>query len=378
MKLLCFLADLDGGGAERTMINLCAGLLEHDITPTLAVGRADGPARAWLDPRIELVDLAAPRARFALSPLRHLIGTLAPDLVFATKLDANLVAAVARMLVGRQRQPKLILRETNSHRARHDIPSAKKLATGYAYRSADRIVALSRGVARELSEDYHLASDRLITIANPVDIDSISAKITNPADLPPPDGNGRLVVAAGRLTEQKGFDLLLPAFARHAEPNDRLVILGEGRDRARLEQLAGELGLGGRVQFAGFVTCPEGWFARADVFVLSSRWEGFGHVIVEAMASGAPVVAFDCPHGPRDIIQNMVNGLLVPNGDVDALGSAIATVLANRPLARQLAKQAKAGLMRFERSSITRAYLDMFHEVCEPSRSHRSHSNAAR
>src|SRR3990172_10535858 len=114
-------------------------------------------------------------------------------------------------------------------------------------------------------------------------------------------------------------------------------MVGEGRERARLERLAAGLGLAQRVRMPGAVDDPTLWFAHADLFVLSSRWEGFGHVIVEAMASGLPVLATDCPHGPRDIVTDGVDGVLVPSNDSLALAEGIARLVADREMRRRLA-----------------------------------------
>ena len=139
----------------------------------------------------------------------------------------------------------------------------------------------------------------------------------------------RFFPAQGRLTPQKDFPPLLRAFClvRKEIPGAKLIILGEGRERLRLEQLAAELGLPGSAQFPGFVLNPFAFMARAAVFVLSSRWEGFGNVLVEAMACGTPVVSTDCPSGPSEILDGGTFGRLVPPGDAAALAEAILSEL---------------------------------------------------
>ena len=134
----------------------------------------------------------------------------------------------------------------------------------------------------------------------------------------------------------------------------------EGPDRAKLQSQADELGIGDRLIMPGFVKQPMQWLAAADLFVLASRWEGFGHVIVEAMAAGVPVVAFDCPHGPRDIIRNGENGILVPDGDEAALAAAMSELLDNRGRATALATRAKADAVRFSSATIADQYLKLF------------------
>jgi glycosyltransferase involved in cell wall biosynthesis len=147
----------------------------------------------------------------------------------------------------------------------------------------------------------------------------------------------KLIVAVGRLVEQKGYPVLLRAFAQvRKTANARLWILGEGPLRVALKKQARELQLSEAVRFLGFRSNPYAYMARADVFVLSSHWEGFGNVIVEAMASGTAVVAADCPYGPREVVEDGISGRLVPPGDAEALAANLSEVLHDSGLRAQL------------------------------------------
>jgi glycosyltransferase involved in cell wall biosynthesis len=358
MRILCFLPDLDGGGAQRTLINLAATFKRAGHEVILSAAQAEGPARAWIDPSVEMLALGSGQLRNALLPLARLLRARRPDVVLSSVIDANIVAAAARALAGMPRS-KLVVRETNSQRARSDIGVLRKRLARRAYRSADAVVALSEGVRQELIEDFSLAPHKVVTIHNPVEFDALVAEV-KAAPPPPIAKDGPWIMGVGRLLRQKGFDRLIRAVAALHRDDVRLVLVGEGPDRARLQSQADELGIGDRLILPGFVKQPMHWLAHADLFVLSSRWEGFGHVIVEAIAAGAPVIAFDCPHGPRDIIRNGENGMLVPDGDEAALTAAIAGLLDDRGRANALAAQAKADAARFSSATIAGQYLKLF------------------
>ena len=359
MKVLFFLSDLDGGGAQRTIVNLANKMSELGMHPTLVVARGGGPAQNWLNEHIPLVELGVNRTRYAVMGLRKELLRSQPDVLFATMVDANIVATLAS--IGLRRQMQLILRETNSHRARGDIQGVRRTLIGWAYRRADAVVALSSGVRKELLSDYQLDDGKVVTIGNPVDVEKLAAArqaaIRNTRPFPTGEP---VVIAVGRLTHQKGFDILIKAFAQ-IKHSAKLVILGEGPDRGRLIDLAEEEEIVDRLIMPGFVPDPAAWLAHADVFVLSSRWEGFGHVIVEAMAAQVPVIATDCPYGPADIIKNGHNGLLVKEGDPSAMAAAIEELLENKEKAADFKWAAIVDIKKFDVKEIVNQYSNLFH-----------------
>lgn len=240
----------------------------------------------------------------------------------------------------------------------------------WAYRRADAVVALSEGVRQELVEDYGLASSTTFTLPNPVDIGAIEQAAEAARTDPSSAGrrakqDGPLLVAIGRLTRQKGFDSLIDAFAALRTEGVRLVILGEGPDRGALEERGRQLGAGDRLIMPGFVETPAAWLAHADAFVLSSRWEGFGHVIVEAMACGVPVIATDCPHGPADILQHGRNGLLVPLGEglEERLRERIDDLLASPGCRHAFQQAGYSTALTYQSEAIAGRYADLFRRV---------------
>ncbi len=362
LKVLFFLPDLDGGGSQRTLVNLAGVLPRERFVTSLAAGRTDGPARDWLAGHVPLVDLNAPRLRWTLAPLRRLLRRERPQILFSSMPDANLVASVAR--TGLYPRPGLILRETNSHRQRRDLDPLRRMMIGWAYARANAVVALSEGVRQELIEDCALASETISTIHNPVDVEGFAAAAATlresmqMASSAPP-----LLVACGRLHEQKGFDLLIEVLAGLDDKTVRLVILGEGPDRPKLEALTHKYGVTNRVLMPGFETRPEKWLALARVFFLPSGWVVFGLVIIEARAAGVPGVAARAPHGPVDILDDGETGLLVPPENTAELTAAIGRLLEDAQLRQHLVAAGRKAAGRFALPVIAKDYAKLIENV---------------
>jgi glycosyltransferase involved in cell wall biosynthesis len=199
----------------------------------------------------------------------------------------------------------------------------------WTYPRADGVVAVSAGVADDLAQAIDLPRARIAVVYNPVVTPAVLEQSL--AELRDPwfaAGEPPVILGVGRLTVPKDFPTLIRAFARLRRTRPaRLLILGEGELRAELEALAGELGLTDEVRLPGFADNPFAYMRRSDLFVLSSTWEGFGNVLVEAMACGTPVVSTDCPSGPAEILEHGKWGRLVPVSDVEALADAMLATL---------------------------------------------------
>ncbi len=223
----------------------------------------------------------------------------------------------------------------------------------FFYPLADGIVANSQATLESIAEAGMGFSNKTVFIGNPITIplpylESISLEWL-PEPRPP------YICSVGRLAEQKGFDTLLSAFAKLMDTRLHLVILGEGELRESLTRQAEELGIKERVHMPGFVQNPMAVVRQSEAFVLSSRWEGFGNVLVEALATGVPVVSTDCPGAPRDILENGTHGHLVPYNDPAALADGIARALDN-PAGTPEGRKARAE--DFSAAKIARKYLE--------------------
>jgi glycosyltransferase involved in cell wall biosynthesis len=303
----------------------------------------------------------------AIPRLRALLAKARPHVLCAVLEHASLAAMAAR--TGMPEPPALVLCVQNNPQRMYPsrlapLDVGMRLALTHLYHRADAVVALSGGVGESLVRMDPRLRSRLRVIPNAaLDQDVIAgAKVPVAREGVRPDE--RLLLACGRLTEQKGYPDLLRAVAqvRRQRPV-RLWVLGEGPDRAELERLRANLGLDGVVEFLGFRPNPYAYMAAADLFVLSSHWEGFGNVIVEAMASGAPVVSTDCPYGPGEIIEPEKSGLLVPVGDPTALANAMLRILGDADLRSRLSQGGRERAHAFEAQLVARAYGDVFRSV---------------
>ncbi len=369
-KVLLLLGSLDGGGAERVAVNLIRhcdpalvdlrlGVLRRtgaylgDVEPCRVVG-GRAPAPAWKQALTAPADIA------------RMIGETRPDLLMSFGLGVNMLTTLALGLTGAAR-PRWICREDSNLDAEiaNVTPNALgraavRWATRVVHHSADCLLAVGADLGAELGRQLPRARADIRVIHNPTETAQIAHYAKQPLTAPPP---GPFIVAAGRLVRQKGFDLLIKAFAGSEQArNHRLVILGEGVLEIQLKRQAADLGIADRVIFPGFQANPWAWFARADLFVLPSRWEGFGNVVAEAMACGAATLVSDCDFGPREQVTHGVDGWVAAREDAGALTKALDTLLVDPDLIQRLAKAGEARAQAFDVAPIARAYAGFFLE----------------
>ena len=374
-----FLPNLDGGGAEKVMLILATALVQRGYRVDLVLSQLSGPYLDHVPTGVHVVGLKARSeclGRFqalvadytALGSLllpvllaykTHRIIRYLPDfvrylrraqptIVLAALTPANLVTIWAQRLADipvrviiseHNTLSQMIAEKASFWRWRFLPPLLKQV-----FARADAIIAVSNGAADDLARSTGLPRERVTTIYNPVVTPQLFDQARAPLNHPWfAAGAAPVLLGVGRLAKQKDFELLLRAFSRVLKTRAaRLMILGEGPERKRLESLAQQLGIAAKVALPGFVDNPFAYMARAKGFVLSSRYEGFGNVLVEALACGCPVVSTDCPSGPAEIMghvghgqtgqksgwNDFSSGILVPAGDEVALADAMLAVLA--------------------------------------------------
>ncbi|MCP3977869.1 MAG: glycosyltransferase [bacterium] len=354
-----FLPGLEAGGAERALLLLARGLCDHLQAVDLVVARVSGDYVGLVPPSARLVDLSAPRARYQVGPLSRYLRRERPRALVTSLVDSSLVALAARRIAGGDTRLVLRLASTLSHQfGAWRLPGrlALRAVTAATYRFADVVVAVSRGAADDAARTLRIPRRRVHVIYGPhlpPNLDTLAAEPVGPDD-GFEEGGDPVVLACGRLVPEKDLVTLIRAFAS-VPPPARLVLVGQGPERAALEALADDLGIASRVRFTGFAINPFRFMARCAVYAHSARYEGMPGSLVQAMALGCPVVATDCPHGPREILRDGELGTLVGVGDVDALSAALGRALRVPPEVGE----ARAHARRFSLPRVTGEYLDV-------------------
>lgn len=363
IKILFFLSNLSGGGAQRTMVNLLRGLDRNKFKPSLALLNYDAnDAYANLmPPDIEVININS-RGRFAAWKIKKLIESMEPDILFSTLPQVNFAVWLGNKLSNKP--GKLVLRETNYREIGFNTTSILQMLYKKMYRDADKVIALSEGVKNHMFNTYKLEESTITRIYNPVDVKKIKELSEDKCDV---DYTKKFkLVACGRLAKQKNYPLLINALGILKEKGYsefELFIMGTGPDEKAIEEMIISKGLNENIKLIGFQNNPYAYMEKADLFILSSLWEGFGHVIVEAMACGTPVVSTDCPHGPSEILENGKYGWLVPNDDLDKLTSTLSKLMSNPNEIMQMANKVRVRAKEFDVQYITREYEEVFSQM---------------
>ena len=358
-KLAIFLSTSGHSGVDRIMKNLIPEIASRGIHVDVLKVKNHGPNLEEIPEGVQIIELGSSHTYTSLPPLVRYLKANQPDALLSDKDKVNRVALIATKLA----DVKTKVSVRNGTTVSVDLKKrgwldrkAHYLSMHYLYRNAHAILAPSRGAADDLAKCANISPNKVTSIPNPV----VTDKVLELGNTPPThpwlkEKNSPFIVSVGELSPRKDFATLISSFALvHKQTKAKLVILGEGKQRQHLEELIKELNIENEVSLPGFCDNPYSYMKHADLFVMSSRWEGFGNVLAEALAFGTPCVSTDCPSGPSEILQNGKYGKLVPVGDSEAMASSIIASLEN-PIPRQ---ETQKGATAFTVETCATAYLN--------------------
>jgi len=357
IKVALFLPNLEGGGAERTFVELANRFVLLGPAVDLVLVRAEGSYLEEVDPEVRLVDLRETRTLFSLLKLHQYIRNKRPDVVISGLDTPNIVNWIACWLAGMPNAAVLTQRSvlTAAWKQSHAFFSWAWIPLiGLVYRRARLVIGNSRGVINDLRRNLGVLAERSTVIPNSVDSLAITRLAKEPLDHAwASDVTTPLILMVASLSKLKDIPTALRAFARlRSVRNCRMVVLGEGSERRKLQELIRELGIYDCVHLLGFDRNPFRWMARAKVLVSSSPSEGCPNVILQALACGLQVVATNGLGGTSEILENGRWGRLVPVGDDQLMADAIADAI-DKPLSVDVRTRASM----FDPDRTAKAYL---------------------
>lgn len=373
-KIAFVLPSLHGGGAERAAVRLMNALPRDRFAATLYLFAREGAYLDEVAPHVREIVGRRPDRAGRLLDLRRCLADERFDVAVSFLSHFAVYAAVrsagtnTRFVISQQTPLSAFLDDADYHWRR---PMHRALFTAVArlvYPRADLIAATSHGVAADLVSNYGVPPARTVVVPNPVDLDDVEQKITEPLPQPLIADDRPTIVTAGRLAEAKNLPLLVEALRRlRSRRVFRAWILGQGELEADLRARLAAASLEADVHLLGFQANPWKYMAAADVFVLTSRYEGFGNVLIEAMASGTPVVA-TASYGTRDIVQHERTGLLVERHEPDAVADAIERLLVDEGARRRMAAAAQVRAQEFGTARVTAAFAAALEQAMAGSR----------
>jgi len=319
---------MGGGGAARTILNIINYIDKEKFEPILVTLNFTYDYERFVHDDVTFIKLKTKRLRSAILPLAKLLRKERPDILFSTVPTYNIVATLAKLLSFTK--TTLIVREA-AYLGGTKKENVKLKIYGLFYRLANKVIALSEGVKENLINRYGINDNKIRVIYNPVDLHHIEREMVS--DLQPDIQNickkeSKIIVTAGRLVKEKDHFSLIQAFSLVTKQlNSELIILGEGELETPLKDEAKRLQIENQVHFVGFKRNPYAIFKQADLFVLTSLTEGFGHVLVEAMATRTPVVSTKCKPGAVEVLDKGRYGLLCNVGDVADIAEKMLTGL---------------------------------------------------
>ncbi|WP_280770552.1 glycosyltransferase [Salipaludibacillus daqingensis] len=365
VKILFYIYEMGAGGAARTLLNIINNLDRDKFQPVLVTLDFDGSYEKDIERDVTFIKLKTKRLSKSIFKLAKIIRDEEVDLVFSTIPRVNTIATLANKLSFTK--SKNVVREADNlgGTLKEDI---QLIFFGMVYRLSNQVVSLSEGVKNNLVNKYKLKADSIKVIYNPVDLKKIDQQLIE--EIPEKhreafDTDEKVIITAGRLVEQKDQRTLIEAFRKVQDRVDsRLVILGVGHLENDLKALADQYNLLDRVYFYGFQQNPYKYIHQADLFALSSKHEGFSHVIAESLATGTMVVSTDCKSGPSEVLDKGKYGYLCEVGNAEEMSKHMIEALTLTEEQKQ--KNVAEGKKRardFDANIIVKQYEEVFLEV---------------
>ena len=328
-KISIVLPSLVGGGAERLAIYLAKDWLQYGFNVEIVLLEKKGELLPLIGPEIRVINLKAKRIRNSIKSLSRYLTSSKPDIIWVGMWPLTSSSIISWLFAKRQGKIFLIDHNHFSQSVVNELnisPIILKICIKLTYPLANGIMAVSNGVKNDISKLGGLNKSKIRVIYNPAATGIPSKMKISEKSREDLWGHSfkKHILSVGSLTPQKNYHLLIKAFSKISKKfNAKLVILGEGKLRKSLEDLIVSLGIEDSVNLAGFTKDPYPWYLTADVYVLSSDWEGLPTVLIEALECGLPIVSTDCPSGPKEILEEGRFGKLVPTNDMNRLIHAI-------------------------------------------------------
>lgn len=326
-RIAVLIPTMDGGGAERVFLNLIKGFVKHGVFVDLLLLNKEGAYVNEIPDEVRIIELEGGRVLKMIPSLIRYLKREKPTSLLVAMNYVNVIAIIAKFIA--RSKTKVVITEHNNRSIaasnnRGLITSITRLMMKVLYPYADEIVAVSNGVAEDLADYALIDRTKITTIYNPVITDELIEKSYEEVDHKWFNSDVPVIIGVGRLNRQKGFDVLIKAFElARKEVKAKLIIFGEGNLKSELQELINDRDLENDVLLHGFVNNPYKYMRNADLFVLSSNFEGFGNVLVEAMSCGTAVISTNCPSGPNEILDNGKYGVIVKVGNIVELAKAI-------------------------------------------------------
>jgi len=375
VKIAVLIIRLDSGGVEKVSLRLIAGFIEAGHSVDVLTTSDKGKSFDALPPEANVINIAgmiklpgisgliSPRTWLgftSLIPLAKYLRQARPDVMLATQ--GGFTATVGRLLA--RTRTRLVLRVAISQKASIDkdpyrMAKLLPLVRKFVFKQSDAVIVNSRSVANEIKKSTGIQPSKVEVIQNPSADPEIFAKAKESIAHPwLDDPTIPTAIVVGRLTAQKDYPTLLKAHAIVYESSGcKLVIAGEGEDRTALANLAESLGTAAAVDFIGYTDNPWSYMSRANLFLLTSAWEGSPNSLIEALALGIPAVATDSPGGSAEVLGDGQYGLLAPVGDSDAVAKAWNEILENPGSARTRAELGVKNAEKYTPGTVVQRYM---------------------